>query len=903
MLMKTLRILFTCCLLLAAAQMMADTWQDPQTEVNYTYTVGTGVASVSSGGLNNYYPYAGSPNVSGSINIRSKFTVGGKEYTVTSIGKYAFYNCKSLTSVTIPSTVTSTDYQSFYGCEGLTSISLPSGMTTIGEYTFGYCSGLKSITIPASVTTIGRIAFFRCTGLTKMSVEEGNTVYDSRDNCNGIIETATNTLIHGCKNTIIPNSVTSIGARVFNGCIGLESITIPSHVSSIGAAAFFACDNLEAITSLIQEPFEIEDDVFKLRVSPDEYSTATLYVPRGSKTKYQATEGWNRLENIVEKDVTDDNTGGDNIPTPKTDGVKALSVDPVTIAAGGTSEIVVNIDYDTNETVVGYNFSLYLPKGITLNTTNPFESGKLAFKEIKKCITLSEKVYPVVYSDTDQETEVDPRYFLNVMVKSDGGKLVMWIDNINKIPLKTTHGELLRLSVKAASDFESGNGLINGIGLTSDENVSLDLGNIADAQFGINEDVPVPTDNYIYMDNTEVKSGAEETLSFKMKNEAAIRGFQYNLYLPEGVTAVKSAKGKIQASLNSGRLPEEDEHTLAVTEQEDGSLLFLCGSQADETFTGNDGVIMTLKVKVAETMADGDYDVVMKNIKLSETDISKYYETNEKKAKLTVTSYMPGDINGDQKVDVSDYIGVANRILGIPQQVFIEKAGDVDESGTIDVSDYIGVANIILTGNVYGTAASRSMKTNTDLSATDNVLYVEPFTTDKGSQVQLSLKMKNTAPIRGFQFNLVLPEGVTVAKSAKGKILTSLNKDRLPAEDEHTLAAQEQTDGSVLFLCGSQYDECFTGNDGEIATITIDIASDISYGDYPVLLKNIKLTETDISKYYETAEVETTLTIGGKNGEKWGDVNNDGIVDVADIATIISIMASQARLQMEMEEE
>lgn len=593
-----------------------------------------------------------------------------------------------------------------------------------------------------------------------------------------------------------------------------------------------------------------------------------------------------------------------------------LSVAPVSIGDDGTGEIVVNIDYDTSETVCGWNFSLYLPEGVNLNFSGS-EGNKLTLKQLKECCTLSEKIHPKLFrydeDEDDYVQDVNPLRDLTVKLKTDGGRLVVWIDmgpdyyGPNKTPLLSTHGELIRFKVKAASNFQKGKGEIKSIAFTSVDNVSLDLGNIGDVQFDINRGI---SENYIYMSNTEVKSGAEETLSIQMKNTASIRGFQFNLYLPDGVTAVKSAKGKIQASLSAGRLPAEDEHTLAVTEQEDGSLLFLCGSQYDETFTGNDGEVLTLKVKVAETMADGDYDVVMKNIKLTETDISKFYEVAKVKATLTVTSYMLGDINGDQKVDVLDYTGVANHILGIQQVIFIEKAGDVDESGSIDVMDYTGVANLILTGNIYGTAASRAMKANTDLSAKDNVLYVEPFTAEKGSQMQLSLKMKNTAPIRGFQFNLVLPEGVTVAKSAKGKILASLSDGRKPAEDEHTLAAQEQADGSVLFLCGSQYDECFTGNDGEIATVTLNIAEDITDGNYAVLLKNIKLTETDISKYYETEEVETTLTIGNPspnpdehhNGEKWGDVNNDGKVDVADIATIIDIMAASARQQVEMEE-
>lgn len=209
--------------------------------------------------------------------------------------------------------------------------------------------------------------------------------------------------------------------------------------------------------------------------------------------------------------------------------------------------------------------------------------------------------------------------------------------------------------------------------------------------------------NVIYMNKVEASADSQINLSIRMKNTAAIRGFQFDIYLPEGVTVVKSAKGKIIGSLSDGRLPEDDEHSLTLSEQGDGAIRFLCGSLYDETFTGNDGEIATLTVKIAENINDGDHAVILRNIKLTETDINNYYQTEYVKSTLTIQSYTLGDINDDGKIDVSDYIGIANHILGNAQEGFNVKAADVNEDGNIDVSDYIGVANIILTGSIYGT--------------------------------------------------------------------------------------------------------------------------------------------------------------------------------------------------------
>ena len=110
---------------------------------------------------------------------------------------------------------------------------IPQGVTTIEYGAFKGCENLTSIVIPDSVTTIESVAFWGCKNLKSIVVEEGNPKYDSRNNCNAIIETATNTLVCGCSTTIIPNSVTTIGSEAFGGCENLTSIVIPDSVTEI----------------------------------------------------------------------------------------------------------------------------------------------------------------------------------------------------------------------------------------------------------------------------------------------------------------------------------------------------------------------------------------------------------------------------------------------------------------------------------------------------------------------------------------------------------------------------------------------------------------------------------------------------------------------------------------------
>ena len=168
--------------------------------------------------------------------------------SVTNIGDKAFFKCKYLTSITIGNSVTSIGQFAFEGCTGLTSITIGNSVTSIGQFAFEGCTGLTSIVIPKSVTSIGSGAFVYCNNLTSIVVEQGNAIYDSRNNSNAVIKTATNSLVQGCKRTIIPNSVTSIGDSAFYACNGLTKFTIPKSVTSIGMSAFYKCTGLTSIT-------------------------------------------------------------------------------------------------------------------------------------------------------------------------------------------------------------------------------------------------------------------------------------------------------------------------------------------------------------------------------------------------------------------------------------------------------------------------------------------------------------------------------------------------------------------------------------------------------------------------------------------------------------------------------
>ena len=173
----------------------------------------------------------------GTLTIPATVTNESTEYSVTSIGSWAFSNCSSLTAVTIPEGVATIGHSAFEGCSSLTAVNIPEGVTSIGGNAFRNCSSLTAVTLPDGLTTIGNSAFFNCTSLTGITLPDGlTTIGDTAfSNCTSLT------------GITIPNTVTSIGSSAFRSCSSLATVTIGSSVTSIGSSAFYGCTALAEI--------------------------------------------------------------------------------------------------------------------------------------------------------------------------------------------------------------------------------------------------------------------------------------------------------------------------------------------------------------------------------------------------------------------------------------------------------------------------------------------------------------------------------------------------------------------------------------------------------------------------------------------------------------------------------
>ena len=603
---------------------------------------------------------------------------------LTEIPAQAFGSCKNLTSITIPSNVTTIGSSAFSYCSGLTSIDIPNAVTSIGSSAFAYCSGLTSLSIGSAVTTIGQNAFISCSGLAAIKVAGGNTVYDSRDYCNALIETASNTLLLGCKNTVIPNTVTDIGYAAFrssgltsitipnsvtyigewafgnctgltaidipnsvqtiynsafNGCSGLTSVNIPSSVTSLCYCAFNGCAALTDVYSYITDISSIYTGSSVFNLSSQDYADRTLHVPYGTSAAYQAEPKWSQFFGSI------------------------VEMDPV---------CAESIELDKTEAIV---FS-----GETLQLT---------------ATVLPDNAY---------------------------NKAVAWSSSDP--------------SVAAVDD----KGLVIGVneGTATITAMTIDDSDLsATCIVTVNRDLS-GYDNYLTMNNTTAFNGDTIVIPVAMTNAASIISFQTDIFLPEGLEIAQEDGGYLIEG--SDRMTRT--HGIMSNEVSNGAVRVICYSSNYKAFTGNSGDdLFYITVKVADN-AVGDYTISLRNTLFTTSDFEEIPIPNVA-ANINVKTILLGDANGSGNVTVTDVVVTSKYVLEMNPSPFAFENADVNADGNITVTDVSRIAYLVMYSKLNAPRRMPVLTTCSDRMGSENVTLMPGETRTVG--IMLNNKMDYSA--------------------------------------------------------------------------------------------------------------------------------------------------------------
>lgn len=321
------------------------------------------------------------------------------EGAATNIGNRAFERSPNLTDIKMPNTITKIGSSAFSSCYALTDMALPNTVTELGSWAYSHCRSLTKVHFPKALIGIGLNALVGCENVTSMEVEQGNPVFDSRDNCNAIIRSATNTLVAGCQTTVIPNTVTSIGRSAFYDCANLTNITIPTSVTTIEEAAFYRCRKLreveipDMVTTIGEAAFtlcqglvsvKIPDNVVSLGKEAFEYCHDIKTLVLGSSL---ADIGDNAFHNCYK--------------------LKEITVKATTPPTCGTKGVFTGVNKDVCKLIVpSASVDLYKAafewkdfKNIILGTDDLVADGGIS-------VLVSGHTISVLGADTDAEVEV-----------------------------------------------------------------------------------------------------------------------------------------------------------------------------------------------------------------------------------------------------------------------------------------------------------------------------------------------------------------------------------------------------------------------------------------------------------------------------------------------------------------
>lgn len=283
----------------------------------------------------------------------------------------------------------------------------------------------------------------------------------------------------------------------------------------------------------------------------------------------------------------------------------------------------------------------------------------------------------------------------------------------------------------------------------------------------------------LYLEPIVTSAGSQFVVSLQMKNAIECRGFQCDLYLPEGITFALDEDGFPIAELSTERTTAKKTDYFNAVIQSDGALRLLCNSTNGYSFAGNSGEVAKITLKASSSISAGTYNLRLQKIKLS-------------------------DPNAVDHV-INDAIYSSLVIQGEPEE--------------------------------------EAPAESTDVSAYDDIIYIEPFEAVPGNQAVVSVQMKNKTEFRGFQFDLYLPEGVSFALDDDGFPIAELSTERTTFKKTDYFNSVVQKDGALRILCNSTSGYSFSGNEGEVATITLNVSESLPEGTYQLKLANIKMSD------------------------------------------------------------
>lgn len=744
--------------------------------------------------------------------------------SVTTIGMGAFQGNDALTNIVIPEHITSIGQYAFSNCMNLTTATIHGGC--INGNAFSGCTNLSSVTIGTGVTEIMTSAFENCDNLLSLRVEENNPIFDSRNNCNAVIETSTNRLLLGCASTVIPNTVTAIAEHAFEFCTSITTISIPSSVSIIEDYAFFCSRSLKTVSfsngvSYIGRwafagCWELED--FSL---PNTLTTIGDYAFNGCKKLTQisipksiTSIGYGIIRdclNINSIEVAIENTVYDS-----RDNCNA-------IIETASNELIVGISITklpSSLKSIGYE-AFYGCDGIT-DLVIPGNIKSIKESAFSACHNLKRVILPnstlTVFGNAFYGCTSLTELIIGDGVSFYGYNTFGYCNSLKYITcLSNTPPSIQNSQYNSYSKELFSNRTYNNATLYVPQNAIANY-QAAEIWQKFANISAIETSNMIAVQDTSALHGKTIVIPITMNNIKELTAFQTDLYLPEGFELVKEdGDYLVELSDRKGR-----DHVIMANDLDDGGIRIISYSTTVKPYSGNEGELFYITVKTPDD-GDGDYTIMLKNTLLTTTD---HEELNAPDASCTVTvyPYIMGDANNSGTVTVTDIVVTARYILNYHPEPFVFGAADMNSDNNISVTDIVMIAQMIMDGVTTYHRHAPARGANLD-RMTGAAMSID------GTRHSVSIALDNAADYTAFQLDLQLPAGMT----AENFTLTD-------GSSSHTLDVNLLDNGKTRLLCYAPTLQALSGN--EETLLTFDVIADGGFN-RDIVVDDIEMVTAD----------------------------------------------------------
>lgn len=787
--------------------------------------------------------------------------------SITKIDDYAFYNSKITGELFLPESITAIGGYAFTNTNISGKLVLPENLNYLGRYAFSNCRGLTSIqqnsTLSSTYTWNSDAYFSGCSNITEVSFGENiKKVYA------GLCQGLTN-----IKSVTIPEGVEHIGNWAFRGCSSLESVSLPSTLKSIGeyafadakfteielpeglttigSSAFYANNSLKSVT--------IPESVIKL--SAASFAECNNMV----SATYNAAQCTSTGSGIFPDDKLIKLTIGENVEI-----IPDYILQPASIKIIEWDAKAVRI---YNEKNFGRYSTTATPTAILADSVTAFYGCNspiiISYAEIPPALSYA-KSGATAYVPNAMVYKADANWAKLTICQSvtwkgttDGEKL----NYMTNFPYELTLKEYQTKDGKTMSETPCTIGDYQAVFTYMIEDMEYEMV----SKFSITPN----TSNTIFVEPIKAYRGRQLQIPFKMINDREFTAFQCDVYLPQGVTAATDEYGDYVIELSDRK---SNTHIVSSELQADGSIRIAAYSSKSYAFSGNEGEIFYMTVNIDSDADAGERTLAIANIRMSETNANEVI-TNRNESAFIICNLIPGDSNDDSLVTMADVVNVVNYVLGDTPATFVFSASDMNGDEIITMADVVMVMNTVLNGGVTPTSASHgsTIKPLAENEGTTpaNTMTAQDITIVPGETATLYIDMTNSDEITSFQFDIMLPEGLSIPADEYGDPVIALTNR---TTNTHQILSKYQDNGALRVAAYSSKSRPFRGNEGALVEIELIADENMTEGTYNIDFSTVYLikpdgTQFDVPDFSKSFIIESS---GIENTCKTEDFNITG---------------------------